>query len=532
MFNELTDISEKGADSFLVSTLEAAMTYIENIAELQREKDIETANNCERQSKFESRNDFMEYAFEQVRCGNEREILRLFKTDKTVEIFNRSSINNDENHNEQNSKQNTCHPLCDCPKCDTLMNDTKVNVNMQNMNGICMAHVGAMYGLPKMINLILALDADLAIVDENNWSALHYASARGHQSALLLLLHAGMDINAQTNEQYTALHLSCLNGHQGCVKALLYYSEHMRVEVDKNQTTKMGDTALHLAAKWGFTEIIDTLLEYGVRIDSPNRWGHTASDYAHSSFVEEQLQNVFIVIDHECRWPTDLAMPRPPPFRGCISEEVLCEQLQRTSNTDKAITAIKNGDTKLAYYFLGIEDVAKPAKELCHPLCSCTECRPRSPEAQNGLENFSKIDLNTPNADGYTMMHAAAQTANIEFVRFLLDNGASVNRRTLKDQTPLHLAVISRCVQTTDSLLTHVSENVLNAQDFAGNTPLHLAVQSGRAEMVETILRHEPILNKLNNEQQTPWDIAKASFLFNIIRLLELADNGAEETNK
>lgn len=521
LFNDLTDISEKGADSFLVSTLEASMTHIENIAEIQREKDLKIPTHFEMKCKFQSKNEFMDYAFEQVRCGNEREILRLFRTDKNVEIF-KEIITTDTN--------GTCHPLCDCPKCDQVITDTQINVNMQNVHGINMFHVAAMYGLPKMINLLLALDADLTIVDENNWTALHYAAARGHQSALLLLLHAGMNINDQTSEQFTALHLSCLNGHLGCVKALLYYSDHMRVKVDKNQTTKMGDTALHLAAKWGFTEIIDTLLEYGVRVDSPNRWGHTASDYAHSSFVEEQLQNVFILIDNGDESQNQLdgitgpAVSRPEPFRGCISEEVLCEQLQKKTNTDKVIAAIKNGDTKLAYHFLGIEDPTRRTKEPCHPLCQCIHCKLKiDTTSQTKVQNIIDIDLNKTNANGYTMLHVAAQMANIEFVQFLLNNGAMVNCRTVTQQTPLHLAVLSKCIQTTDLILTYISENALNAQDIDGNTALHLAVQSGRTEMVETILRHEPILNILNNGQHTAMDIAKASFHFNIIRQLELA---------
>ncbi len=57
-----------------------------------------------------------------------------------------------------------------------------------------------MNGLPKMVNLLLGLEAD-----GNNWTALHYASARGHQNILLLLLHAGVDINCETDDNYTPL---------------------------------------------------------------------------------------------------------------------------------------------------------------------------------------------------------------------------------------------------------------------------------------------------------------------------------------
>lgn len=53
-----------------------------------------------------------------------------------------------------------------------------------------------------------------------------------------------------------------------CVKALVYYDAqtcHLDVQNDK------GDTALHMAARWGYEGIIQVLLENGASVSVVNR---------------------------------------------------------------------------------------------------------------------------------------------------------------------------------------------------------------------------------------------------------------------
>ncbi|KAG4067487.1 hypothetical protein HA402_002764 [Bradysia odoriphaga] len=340
ILNDLTGLSDKGADSFLITTLEAAIVFIKTFNETKRPVDgpIPTV---EPRSKFASKFDFIETLHSHIRAGHEPEVLRLLTSEKDIEIVKGNP-----------SSASLCHPLCDCENCSAIIEE-RPNVNTPNSNGITPLHVASMNGLPKMVNLLLALEADLTATDENNWTALHYASARGHQNVLLLLLHAGAEINCQTNDKYTPLHFSCLNGHLGCVKALLYYSDHIKVKIDKNLPNKMGDTPLHLASTWGFVEIIETLLEYGVKIDRINRLGHTASDYAHNSFVTELLQHTFVMVDDDDStnsWANESSNRKLELFRGYIDENALKAdmELHRKTDNDKIIAAIRNGDLKLA----------------------------------------------------------------------------------------------------------------------------------------------------------------------------------------
>lgn len=406
-------------------------------------------------------------------AGHEQEVLRLLTSEHGVEIVKATTAT---------SSSSLCHPLCDCDNCAIIIEE-KPNVNTPNCNGITPLHVAAMNGLPKMVNLIVALEADLTAADENNWTALHYAAARGHQNVLLLLLHAGVEINCQTNDKYTPLHLSCLNGHQGCVKALLYYSDHIKVKIDKNFPNKMGDTPLHLASTWGFVEIIETLLEYGVKIDRINRLGHTASDYAHNSFISELLQNTFVMVDEDpnSTWDGDESSGRKlEPFRGYIDGTTM--EMHRKTDNDKIIAAIRNGDVKLAYYFLGINLNAANTATPCHPLCTCDTCLERDAMKdlnENNCKNDVPINVNGSNSDGVTLLHSAALIGDMNLIQYLLSQGASVDAKTLKNETVLHFAVKSKSSAVVELILSKIGDKTLNSTDGDGNLALHLADDSG-----------------------------------------------------
>lgn len=408
-----------------------------------------------------------------------------------------------------NSSTTLCHPLCDCENC-SIINEEKPNVNTPNSNGITALHISAMNGLPKMVNLILALDADLSATDENNWTALHYAAARGHQNVLLLLLHAGVEINCQTNDKYTPLHLSCHNGHQGCVKALLYYCDHIKVKIDKNLPNKMGDTPLHLAATWGFVEIIETLLEYGVKIDRINRLGHTASDYAHNSYITELLQNTFMMVDDDlnntCSNNERQLANNVELFRGYIENSMKSNmEMHRKTDNDKIIAAIRNGDIKLAYYFLGL-NIHENDNKPCHPLCTCDICSEKDEAKdlnENSFKNNDVVDVNGCNSEGVTLLHAAALIGNMNLIQYLLSQGASVNSKTQKNETVLHFAVKSKSASVIELILSKVSEETLHSTDVEGNTALHLAVNSGNSNVVDCSLRNKLGLRTADPDNET-----------------------------
>lgn len=575
VFNDLTDagIDKNGADSFLAATLEAALTYIGGLSEHKRSAEIAATfaeARSPQRSKFSNQSEFVEYFFEAVRRSDDREVLRLFGTNviRASAWITADATQADEELVHDNGDvylpatdesailivetvaetAKLCHPLCVCTRCASIAKARQLNVNTCNEHGIGAVHVAAKFGLAKMINVLLALGADVSLVDENDWTALHYAAQRGHQSAVLLLLHAGADVNARSAvDLCTPLHLASLNGHVGCVKAILYAAEQRCIRVEKNCLNRAGDTAVHLAARWGFADIVETLLEYGVKVDTPNREGRTASESAHTSRLRDLLQNTFVMVDVGVGSATgdwdevDVSGTRvvEAPFRGCISEQMMLGEGgldgRRGSENDKVIAAIRNGDTKLANYFLGrsaeeaeavgaehtLENGHQTDDGTCHPLCTCSKCAALKGHLNTTTQPHKMANINGQNAEGITMLLAAAsQPGNADLVHYLLEHKASLRCRTPTLQSALHLAVLSGDCGNAEQLLRVAGEYELNVQDADGNTALHLAVRAGNESMVDLLLRHEPWLDARNNGRQTAADMARDGFLFNIAQML------------
>lgn len=97
--------------------------------------------------------------------------------------------------------------------------------------------------------------------------------------------------------------------------------------------------------------------------------------------------------------------------------------------------------------------------------------------------------INSKDGDGRTpLMHAVlAEDADVEFVKFLISEGADVNVRD-KSQTwtALHFAARDQKLQIVEVLLDAKAE--VDPQDTFGNTPLWRAVMSGGSQKVVELL--------------------------------------------
>lgn len=493
------------------------------------------------------------------------EIIKLLKTDKEVIIHGAdraNDVNNDNaairNHRVSDVDDGIDEGVVD--ECDVISKIPESRLNLQNTHGVGAIHVAAMHGLPKMLNTLLALGVDLLIKDENNFTSLHYAASRGHQNTLLLLLHAGAEINALTNDKNTALHLSSLNGHTNCVKALLYYSDHMKVRIDRNAQNKYGDTALHLASKWGFCEIIETLLEYGVKVDIRNRAGQTALEFAHNSQLATLLQNAIdaanqteVTSDWEeqstcSSLSSSTTSLNHEVFRGCFStglnhiiDTVDSVSIPQKTCNDKIVAAIKNDDTKLACHFLGIELPNDMTQIVCHPLCDCDKCKHITEFLSRKSNSTATIgiydgDIDMCSMDGINPLHAAVQMKNIDLIEKILNLGAKVDVKAKgTKQTAIHMAILTKSIDILNIILNHLGPidagNDLDIQDSNGDTALHIAVRLGDVQAIDNLLKHEPNTQIRNSDNKSAIEIAKSLLHLNVVQRLELADTNDQHNN-
>uniref|UniRef100_T1GJ65 VPS9 domain-containing protein n=1 Tax=Megaselia scalaris TaxID=36166 RepID=T1GJ65_MEGSC len=254
-FIHLFERNNKGYIEFILSTFEAAITFILDFKKLLDDK---PKNTLPFKTVFENKVEFEKY----------------FLTLITIEDGTRT----------------LCHPLCDCSKCTQKVYEAQPDLNTKNEHGQTGLHLAARNGHPRMVSLLLALGLDPKAEDNYKYQPIHYAAMFGYQNVLLLLLHAKSHIQTATVNNQTPLHLASQYGHNGCVKALLFYSDHMKMDCAINQQDSNGNTALHLAAKWGFLEIVESLLEYGANSKLKNKIGMAPVAVAHNKTVRKLLE--------------------------------------------------------------------------------------------------------------------------------------------------------------------------------------------------------------------------------------------------
>lgn len=133
------------------------------------------------------------------------------------------------------------------------------------------------------------------------------------------------------------------------------------------------------------------------------------------------------------------------------------------------------------------------AKELLTPL-NATEFQQSSPASQAAIK--IPQDLEQWNYNGKRCVHIAAETSNIEILRYLVSAGADINSREGKSGlTPLHIAIESSNEQLVNFLLDECPKLRIEQVTYAGLTAYQLAAIQHNQSLLVGLKNHgaEPL---------------------------------------
>ncbi|CAG5132154.1 unnamed protein product, partial [Candidula unifasciata] len=546
-FAKSSDDDEFG---FYLASVEAALEHIksgnigEDIKPLKREHwnsflvvdstdgppSPSSSQSPSRQLSHSSIDDFFKY----VQEGNEMKVQQMlerpYKTSEEVHL-------------------KLCHPLCSCDKCDKLLSDFRSNSDLvtaytRDNRGYTALHIAAYYGQALLIDLLIQNNAVVETTDYLGLTPLHLACQRGFQNVMLLLLHFGADVMATDNEGNTPLHLCCANGHDDCVKALVFYEASMK-RLQINVANEFGDTALHLAAKWGYETIVKTLLENGADATVCNRKKQTPVSLAQNVKVQRCLQlaaedpdflltksqfltsasnsrsrasSTASVSNHSSAYTghrsgrLDLYEPESASSHVVTASLEVVSESEMKRKREKLFKAVIEGDIQLVKFYLGIQlevddgkddDIDTPPSsvalgDMCHPLCQCQKCL----YIQRASRKWGDImSVNSKTSTGYCPIHMAVLHHHKDVVALLIAHGADVSAQNHKSLTPLHLAVCTRNTLVTDMLVKAGAR--LNMCDVNGDTPLLISAGNGFIDGVQILIKANADLNAANHKGNT-----------------------------
>jgi ankyrin repeat protein len=119
-------------------------------------------------------------------------------------------------------------------------------------------------GLTNTVLKVLELGANVqaTLDDGKNETSLHLASQAGHLLIVEVLIQSGAKINAQTSQGVIPLHRAVRGGHGHITRVWL----ESGADFMKTLRKRTQPAVLHLASCYGFTDIVQLLLEKGMGI--------------------------------------------------------------------------------------------------------------------------------------------------------------------------------------------------------------------------------------------------------------------------
>ncbi|EAY16408.1 ankyrin repeat protein, putative [Trichomonas vaginalis G3] len=242
---------------------------------------------------------------------------------------------------------------------------------------------------------------------------------------------------AETKDIYECIKYSPIFGIPSLCEYLLSHWPDVEMKSGEHQ-----GSALHKAAEYHYTEILDIFVRHGADIDIKDFDNQTP---LHISVKESDLESIKFLVSH--------------------GADVNAED----NHGNSPLHAAANGRNKMiAMLFIS-----------------------------------HGADVNAKDDEGITPLHCAAKSNRKEIAEILISHGADINAKDYKGNTPLHYAAESNGKEIAEILISH-GANVNEKDDAGGRTPLHKAMLKGGIDLLEFLISHGADVNAKDHNGETP----------------------------
>ncbi len=116
-------------------------------------------------------------------------------------------------------------------------------------------------------------------------------------------------------------------------------------------------------------------------------------------------------------------------------------------------------------------------------------------------------------------IHDAARNGDLDQVQRLVVQGADVNAKAVRDETPLMLTALAGNGEIVNYLLQRGAE--INARNSSGMTSLHAAAYTGHSDIVQLLINKGADVNDASNRYRvTPLHVASEENHIETVKLL------------
>ncbi|KAL5004238.1 hypothetical protein ScPMuIL_017694 [Solemya velum] len=297
-------------------------------------------------------------------------------------------------------------------------------------------------------------------------AALFSASEEGNVEGLKELVNMAQNIDLKTGNRHgeTAVHMAASGGHTEIIKFL------QGKGVDVTALDQNSESAAYWGARQGHVDVVRFLHEENVSLDTQNKSGeaavHVAARYGHAA-----------VVDYICAVKSNINI-----------QDYMGETALHSASWHGYVRIVSS-------------------------LCA------------NGAA------LHMQNKDGETALHCAAGRGNMECVRMLLEAGAPLNLLDKRGKTALHLAC-DRRHSSIALLLIDAGSEMDPTDKETGESALHAACREGMMTVVQMMCAYSCNIDVLNHDRLSPLHLACKAGHMQIVRCLLLSGARSDVKNK
>jgi ankyrin repeat protein len=384
--------------------------------------------------------------------------------------------------------------------------DRKCELNAQNTDGNTPLHVAALEGNELIMTLLLKAGSDANIQNNNKFTPLHLTCQFGEYIKSKILLKAGAKINQKGSQDYTPLHFAISSKNTDLVQLLisqganidqasLYSAVHV-VDLElvlllqsKNHSLNFNTENLIEALLNAESRNLD-LLNYLLRMGSdPNSLCGPLTNLALACKVD-CFGYVECLLQHGASVNACGLTGTTPLMATCMNKHLAIANLLMESGAvvnqkddqgwNSFFYACSNGNLDLVkcLHKKG-SDIFLESKTRSTALIEASQ---HTPIIKYLVDNG--LSVNHKNNDNCTPLFNACLYDNYQGALYLIEKGAEINAVTeSKRLTPLHAASMMGHVEIVKLLLFFNAD--VTIKSTSGNTPLLNAVSDNKLEVVK-----------------------------------------------
>lgn len=368
-----------------------------------------------------------------------------------------------------------------------VINERVLNIDAKDKDGSSPLMLATKLNHALLVEELCKQGADVTLNDTEGDTALHHGISKDPGIVACLLQHRANPIKPNSRKQ-TPLHLACQLGNLNILTQLV---QGLKDGETVNIRNEEGETPLHIAAVCGNSSVVNYILEMGANPLIKDNKDQKPIDLA----AANGHLDVFQVL-YQC---SDLSTNEELVTQSCSMGQLLVVRflLSKTKDTNFLVkdvsplaVAAEKGYTEIVRRKADPNFVNKDNRAPLHGAVS----RGHRDVAIILLD--AGADPDPIDGERWTPLHRATTQGMVKVVDALLKHGANVNRRTPAKDTALHMAVAYP--EIVRKLLKCNPE--LDAVNYSGLTPLHRAVMERCVETVKLLIKKDSDLISIPDE--------------------------------